>query len=210
LLTFGDAVRHDHARLGHPATDQRVSLVVGNQVVCATVGRSPAPLEVLLGRSLPDALPVDARLRYLTASGVVHRRGRLVGRSPNPRHPVIFEPGGPPQLLLTRQALRADLQVPVLILRDDAPTISTSSLNLSEGGVLLATRSALAVGDHIRLRMHLDGLAEPLFAHAQIVRFDVTGCAAAHFTDIDSESVEELAWRIFNDRFGQRTRSPDR
>jgi hypothetical protein len=167
-----------------PVIDERVSLVMSDNMIGGTLRRWHPEAEIRLDRPAPLPLPSRARLQYMTCVGVLHHRGALSAYATEGGHCVRFKPHGAPQLLLARRRLRADLRIPVAVRRQDGTALDVYTANVSESGLLLADRTNLQVGELVGLRIDLDVFAEPISALATIVRVSDAGRAAAHYAEI--------------------------
>ena len=181
-----------------PGIDRRVSLVLAEEVIAGTL-RSWSPLaRIELDHATPTPLPSRGLLQYMSSEGVLHYRGSLAADGSAWSHGVLFRPEGPPQLLLARRRLRAELKIPLTVTRQDGSSFDTFTANIGESGVLIGTPSNLKVGDPVSLKVRLDLFSAPIAAVATIVRLADNGYAAAHFTEITKEARERLGWRIFD------------
>jgi PilZ domain len=181
-----------------PAINQRVSLVIGNEIIAGVVRRWHPGAEIYLDRPAPNPLPGRALLQYVSPEGIVHRRGSLGHDATAFGRCVVFTAGGPPQLLLARRHLRAALRVQVTICRQDGTLIRTSTSDISESGLLLGERQELEVGEEVELKIDLDALAAPVSVLARIARISDDGYPAAVYTMIGHEALDRLSWRLFD------------
>ncbi len=181
-----------------PSVGHRVSLVLPDEIIAATLRSWDEIAEVHLDRAAPTPLPLRGLLQFMTPEGVLHHRGALSETATERGHLIRFKPSGAPQLLLARRRLRAEISLPVSIRRQDGTVVEAMTADLGESGLLLADRTTLRVGDEVGLTIHLGLFAEAIDLGATIVRVTEGGRAAAHYTEIDRESRERLGWRIFD------------
>jgi hypothetical protein len=210
VLGRGQATGYDADRLGPlPAVDDRVSMVLNDEVIGGTLRRWTPQAEIRLDRPAPLPLPARGLLQFMSAEGVLHQRGALAPDATERGHCIAFRPQGSPQLLLARRRLRTELSLPVTVRREHGLTVQTTTINIGESGVLLAGPTSLRVGEEISLTIHLGIFSGLVDAMATIVRVTDEQRAAAHYTEIDKEARERLGWRIF-DHVLMARRSPRR
>jgi hypothetical protein len=190
---------HVADRLGPlPAVDDRVSMVLHDEVIGGTLRQWTPQAEIRLDRQAPLPLPPRALLQFMSAEGVLHQRGALAADATERGRCITFRPKGAPQLLLARRRLRTELSLPVTVRREHGLTFQATTINIGESGVLLAGPTSLRVGEEISLTIHLGIFTGPIDAMATIVRITDELRAAAHYTEIDKEARERLGWRIFD------------
>jgi PilZ domain len=174
---------------------QRVSIAFDDEIIAGIVRELNGAAQIELARRPPLPLPSRGLIQYMSSQGIMRHHGALSitggGR-------LAFLPRGAPQLLLARQRLRADIRVPVEVRRADGSTIETRSIDLSESGALLGIGPPLAVGEDVKLTIHLDRHQPTITTDSVIVRFSPEGYAAAHHIQIGREPLDQLCWWIFD------------
>jgi hypothetical protein len=187
--------------------DQRVSIAFDDEIIAGIVRELDVAAQIELDRRPPLPLQPRGLVQYMSSQGIMRQNGAL---SVAGRGRIAFVPRGAPQLLLARQRLRADIHVPVEVLREDGTTIQTRSVDLSESGALLGVGAPLEVGEDVQLRIHLDRHQPIVTTSSVIVRFDPDGYAAAHHIQIGRDALEQLCWWIFDRLLSARgRRRPD-
>lgn len=99
------------------------------------------------------------------------------------------------QVLQRRDWARVDAGLPVrvtLVEADGHRLARTTTLNVSAGGLLIHDPLGLPLGADVDVRLHLDDLAEPLGAHAHVVREEPCGAKGLqldHMAEADRERI---------------------
>jgi hypothetical protein len=150
-----------------------------------------------LAEPAPNPLPNSALLQYISSEGVLRHRGGLTLGAPELTRFITFRPSGTPQLLLARQRLQAELEVPVSLALEDGTVVETESSSLSTTGLQFAHRTPVQLDERVDLKISLDVFAPAIAVAAEIVAISETGLASAHFIEISPTSRERLEWRIF-------------
>jgi PilZ domain len=102
-----------------------------------------------------------------------------------------------------RSSLRADISRPVLLVRDNAPSRGTTSLDLSAGGVRVRVPEGqqLAPGDRLDAAV-ADERGGTVWARSEVVRVD--GAEAAlrfiEVDDADRDRIDHDVYRWYSDR----------
>jgi hypothetical protein len=102
-----------------------------------------------------------------------------------------------------RSSLRADISRPVLLVRDNAPSRGTTSLDLSAGGVRVRVPEGqqLAPGDRLDAAV-ADERGGTVWARSEVVRVD-GGEAALKFVEVDAadrDRIDHDVYRWYSER----------
>lgn len=189
-----------------PNENERISLAFDDHSILGSLRSWDSEAEIELEHPAPMPLPRRGRVQYFSSRGIVRQHGSLnfAGGRDSARR-ILFIPSGPPQLLLARQHLRAELTVPVFVRRSDGTELQTVSLDLSESGALLEVGAPLTPGEHVELHMRVERFAQSVTTQSVVVRLTENGHAAVHHEQIDRRCLERLCWRIFNHLLHERS-----
>jgi hypothetical protein len=91
-----------------------------------------------------------------------------------------------------RRYFRFPLQIPVYISTSGSPSeLAASSVNISEGGMALATPAPLHVGEKLRIRLHLPGTNCEARMNGEVCWSDTKGRLGIQFVQV-SQALNEL------------------
>jgi len=178
---------HVHLLLGQVRVDARVHAALPGRLDLAA---RAAPLD------LARASGLTAQLHSSHESGVC----RLLGRLGMPAGFVVqFTYAGTPQLLLRREHVRADLCAPIdfELARGVA---STSTINLSASGLLVAGPLPVRAGQLVPVSLCLPGARSPVRAIARVVRVTPERDVALALADVSPADRARLTLAVFEER----------
>jgi hypothetical protein len=168
-------------KVGDEEHAARVDVIVAEGHVVLRLVRTPdKPLE----------LGADAVVYAVDATGLHRLSGRL--------DPSLIEPDvvalrwEAAETIQRRQFVRVEATCDVEVLRSGKETISTSTVNVSGSGFLLAGPDNLDEGAEVQLAVKLDDKQPPLRVTAEVVRVTGNGNLGVHILEIDEGDRERL------------------
>jgi PilZ domain len=171
-------------------------LTSGEKLPARVLERDPTTL--VLAIVVPADPPTEAQLRHLVLEysnpgGCVRLSGRITVVDPPEAGIVRVE--DPPLIEVTqeRKHVRVHAECPVVLrARTLSEPITTHSVDLSTGGMLLAGPQALYVGQRLSFQLAIAPGTPPLEGTVEVARIDEQGRAGVKFVAIGQADI----WRL--------------
>jgi hypothetical protein len=174
-------------------TDQPVDITLdgGWQLTArvASVGREHVDLGPV---DEPLALPAQLRwcgatISWKTRIGAAHRRGVLVG---GPQGTLRLHPIGDPMKVQRRQFVRVPAELSTAVIAPDK-RLTTRTLDVSVGGMLVAPADTLVLDDHVRFALDLGAIT--IAGDGRVVRGTSEGARGILFEDLQGRAERQLS-----------------